>query len=124
GGNVQETKVIVFADQTLIRGRDNTQTVPVKVDEQGRLVLAADLNIDVGDISIGTVEQGKRSESAEPWEVIVSGSTTQIAYARAVRNASPAPVNIIIPSGARAAQVHLRIYGVTGAFAAGQGLSL
>src|SRR5690606_35093767 len=83
-----ETKDITFADQTLIRGNDNTKAVPVKVDEQGRLVLAADLNIDVGDISIAAVEQGKRSESAEPWEVIVSGSSTDLRGPSAARPAA------------------------------------
>ena len=76
GGNVQETKVIAFPDQTLIRGKDNGDVLPVKVDSQGRLVIAA--NIDVGDVTIGAVEQGKRSQDAEPWDVQIAGSSIDL----------------------------------------------
>lgn len=43
--------------------------LPVKTDEQGRLILASDVIVDVGDISIGTVLQGAKDETAEPWDV-------------------------------------------------------
>lgn len=76
GGNVQETKVITFADQTLIRGKDNGNVIPVKVDTQGRLELAGEISVDT--VNVGAVQQGKRSESAEPWEVTLSGRAVTI----------------------------------------------
>lgn len=55
----------------LIMGTDgsNPVPIPVRVDAQGRLILASEVNVDVGDITIGTVEQGDGDPSAVPWNV-------------------------------------------------------
>lgn len=72
GGDEFESRMIPVPDSVIIKGRDGEKTLPVKVDEQGRLVIAGDINIDVGDVTIGKVEQGPRAEDAEPWDVAIS----------------------------------------------------
>lgn len=41
--------------KVLLHGRDGAVPVPVKVDDQGRLVLAGQISLDPGDINIGGV---------------------------------------------------------------------
>ena len=61
-------------EKVVIKGKDGENEIPVKVDNEGRLVLASDVNVETGDINIGTVEQGGIGEGAEPWEVKQTGS--------------------------------------------------
>ncbi len=64
-------------EKVVIKGKDGENEIPVKVDNEGRLVLASDVNVETGDINVGTVEQGGIGEGAEPWEVKQTGSIVE-----------------------------------------------
>jgi hypothetical protein len=56
-----------FATDSVFWGLTNTgQYVRLRVDAQGRLILAADIQVSAGDINVGTVNQGDVISSA-PW---------------------------------------------------------
>lgn len=58
-----------FGTDAIIWGLTNTgQAVRLRLDSQGRLVLAADIQVEAGDINVGTVNQGD-VVSAAPWAV-------------------------------------------------------
>jgi hypothetical protein len=58
-----------FGTDTVFWGFTNTgQPVPLRLDSQGRLILAADIQVNTGDINVGTVNQGDVVSSV-PWAV-------------------------------------------------------
>ena len=58
----------------LMYGVDGTDIVGLKVDSDGRISVSADVN--VGDVTIGTVEQGNGDPTAVPWIVTLESEVT------------------------------------------------
>lgn len=73
GGEITQAKPL----HVLFQGYDGAVPVPVKVDSVGRLILASDVQVEVGDVTIdvGTVLQGAKDASAEPWDMSLSPSS-------------------------------------------------
>lgn len=55
--------------EVLVHGRDGDNLVPVKVSEDGYLMLATDVTVD-----LGTVELNQGAPGQNPWPVTLSGS--------------------------------------------------
>lgn len=69
---------------------DGERVLPLKVDEQGRIVTSTAITLDPGQIHIGAVLQGAKSEAAEPWEVEIGGNAaSDLAEVKAVLKAPP-----------------------------------
>ena len=67
----------------LLHGRDGATSVPVKVDDQGRLVLAGQISLDPGDINIGGVVVKDSNDDElftadNPGKVTLTGSTVDL----------------------------------------------
>jgi len=67
----------------LVRGSTGTQEIPVKVDAEGRLMLASDVTVNAEGLTVdlGQIKQGPAG--TEPWPVQLSGSKVRIASAPA-----------------------------------------
>ena len=55
--------------KVLVHGRDGDNLVPVKVSEDGYLMLATDVTVD-----LGTVELNQGAPGQNPWPVTLSGT--------------------------------------------------
>ena len=55
--------------EVLVHGRDGDNLVPVKVSEDGYLMLATDVTVD-----LGTVELNQGAPGQNPWPVTLSGT--------------------------------------------------
>lgn len=83
-------------------------------------------DVDLGDVTvqIGEVQQGKRGQNAEPWEVTLSGRrVSQIIFPRALRTTSDL-ITLTTPSGALGCLIWSTVYGSTGTFGSGEGFIL
>ena len=59
--------------KVLVHGRDGDNLVPIKVSEDGYLMLATDVTVD-----LGTVELNQGAPGQNPWPVTLSGSLMEI----------------------------------------------
>lgn len=63
--------------KVLVHGRDGDDLVPVKVSEDGYLMLATDVTVEGVTVDLGTVELNQGAPGQNPWPVTLSG---KIAY--------------------------------------------
>lgn len=82
----------VIVKGNFVDGETKTE-VPLKVKEDGTIVaeIQAEVQVDVGDVNIGTVKQGGKDSEAEPWEVQLNGSIIDLRGLLANRPAANAP---------------------------------
>lgn len=59
--------------EVLVHGRDGDNLVPVKVSEDGYLMLATDVTVD-----LGTVELNQGAPGQNPWPVTLSGTKVEL----------------------------------------------
>lgn len=73
-----EGKVLVEQAMILVQGSDGVKEVPVKVDAEGRLVLASDVTVNVEGlvVDLGQIKQGP--PGTEPWPVELSSAGTPV----------------------------------------------
>jgi len=61
--------------KVLVHGRDGDDLVPVKVSEDGYLMLATDVTVEGVTVDLGTVELNQGAPGQNPWPVTLSGQT-------------------------------------------------
>ena len=59
--------------KVLVHGRDGDDLVPVKVSEDGYLMLATDVTVEGVTVDLGTVELNQGAPGQNPWPVTLSG---------------------------------------------------
>lgn len=64
--------------KVLVHGRDGDDLVPVKVSEDGYLMLATDVTVEGVTVDLGTVELNQGAPGQNPWPVTLSGSLMEI----------------------------------------------
>ncbi len=62
--------------KVLVHGRDGDDLVPVKVNEDGYLMLATDVTVEGVTVDLGTVELNQGAPGQNPWPVTLSGTFT------------------------------------------------
>ena len=62
--------------KVLVHGRDGDDLVPVKVSEDGYLMLATDVTVEGVTVDLGTVELNQGAPGQNPWPVTLSGRRT------------------------------------------------
>jgi len=60
--------------KVLVHGRDGDNLVPVKVSEDGYLMLATDVTVEGVTVDLGTVELNQGAPGQNPWPVTLSGT--------------------------------------------------
>ncbi len=60
--------------KVLVHGRDGDDLVPVKVSEDGYLMLATDVTVEGATVDLGTVELNQGAPGQNPWPVTLSGT--------------------------------------------------
>lgn len=60
--------------KVLVHGRDGDDLVPVKVSEDGYLMLATDVTVESVTVDLSTVELNQGAPGQNPWPVTLSGS--------------------------------------------------
>ena len=60
--------------KVLVHGRDGDDLVPVKVSEDGYLMLATDVTVEGVTVDLGTVELNQGAPGQNPWPVTLSGN--------------------------------------------------
>lgn len=60
--------------KVLVHGRDGDDLVPVKVSEDGYLMLATDVTVEGVTVDLGTVELNQGAPGQNPWPVTLSGT--------------------------------------------------
>lgn len=60
--------------KVLVHGRDGDDLVPVKVSEDGYLMLATDVTVEGVTVDLGTVELNQGAPGQNPWPVTLSGA--------------------------------------------------
>ena len=63
--------------KVLVHGRDGDDLVPVKVSEDGYLMLATDVTVEGVTVELGTVELNQGAPGQNPWPVTLSGQIVQ-----------------------------------------------
>ena len=64
--------------KVLVHGRDGDDLVPVKVSEDGYLMLATDVTVESVTVDLGTVELNQGAPGQNPWPVTLSGTDVVI----------------------------------------------
>ena len=64
--------------KVLVHGRDGDDLVPVKVSEDGYLMLATDVTVEGVTVDLGTVELNQGAPGQNPWPVTLSGAITEV----------------------------------------------
>jgi len=82
--------------KVLVHGRDGDDLVPVKVSEDGYLMLATDVTVEGVTVDLGTVELNQGAPGQNPWPVTLSGTMTE-RYGADVNSRPPADT---VPAGA------------------------
>ena len=59
--------------KVLVHGRDGDDLVPVKVSEDGYLMLATDVTVESVTVDLSTVELNQGAPGQNPWPVTLSG---------------------------------------------------
>ena len=67
--------------KVLVHGRDGDDLVPVKVSEDGYLMLATDVTVEGVTVDLGTVELNQGAPGQNPWPVTLSGHIREFAVA-------------------------------------------
>lgn len=89
-GEVKREAAPTGFQKIVILGQDgNQKEVPVRVDEEGRLVLVADIELGEVDVNIGEVEQGAVGPNAEPWMTKLTDATGD-----PISSANPLPTQL------------------------------
>ena len=60
--------------KVLVHGHDGDDLVPVKVSEDGYLMLATDVTVEGVTVDLGTVELNQGAPGQNPWPVTLSGT--------------------------------------------------
>jgi len=123
-----ETEIQVIKDnQGRLYGKYGEAWIPVKVDSEGRPIIASDVTVNAEDmvVDLGQIKQGPAG--TEPWLVQLSGTsvTSEVLFPRQVRQQGE--TNRILrtpPAGAKGFAIKHIIYGVTGNFSSEQGSKL
>jgi len=68
--------------KVLVHGRDGDDLVPVKVSEDGYLMLATDVTVEGVTVDLGTVELNQGAPGQNPWPVTLSGNIAEKASAQ------------------------------------------
>lgn len=71
--------------KVLVHGRDGDDLVPVKVSEDGYLMLATDVTVEGVTVDLGTVELNQGAPGQNPWPVTLSGTVVPDEQAMPVR---------------------------------------
>lgn len=61
--------------KVLVHGRDGDNLVPVKVSEDGYLMLATDVTVEGVTVDLGTVDLNQGAPGQNPWPVTLSGTS-------------------------------------------------
>lgn len=64
--------------KVLVHGRDGDDLVPVKVSEDGYLMLATDVTVEGVTVDLGSVELNQGAPGQNPWPVTLSGNTVEL----------------------------------------------
>jgi len=64
--------------KVLVHGRDGDDLVPVKVSEDGYLMLATDVTVEGVTVDLGTVELNQGAPGQNPWPVTLLLSRTNM----------------------------------------------
>lgn len=64
--------------KVLVHGRDGDDLVPVKVSEDGYLMLATDVTVEGVTVDLGTVELNQGAPGQNPWPVTLSGTFVRL----------------------------------------------
>ena len=85
--------------KVLVHGRDGDDLVPVKVSEDGYLMLATDVTVEGVTVDLSTVELNQGAPGQNPWPVTLSGTKVaeHLTEADAVANVLTfsAPIGVI-----------------------------
>lgn len=73
--------------KVLVHGRDGDDLVPVKVSEDGYLMLATDVTVEGVTADLGTVELNQGAPGQNPWPVTLSGKKASLRYVNASSSA-------------------------------------
>ena len=76
--------------KVLVHGRDGDDLVPVKVSEDGYLMLATDVTVESVTVDLGTVELNQGAPGQNPWPVTLSGNIDELKGLAADRPAAAA----------------------------------
>lgn len=73
--------------KVLVHGRDGDDLVPVKVSEDGYLMLATDVTVEGVTVDLDTVELNQGAPGQNPWPVTLSGKKASLRYVNASSSA-------------------------------------
>ena len=82
--------------KVLVHGRDGDDLVPVKVSEDGYLMLATDVTVEGVTVDLGTVALNQGAPGQNPWPVTLSGNIMELYGA----TANDRPAANAVPVGA------------------------
>ena len=128
-GKIAGDLKFVKDNQGRLYGQYGEDWIPVKVDSEGRPILASDVTVNAEGlvVDLGQIKQGPAG--TEPWPVQLSGTNVPqetTILPRAIRRATTGAVQINPPAGlhVRGVAIVCRIYGVTGTFGETEGLDM
>ena len=99
--------------KVLVHGRDGDDLVPVKVSEDGYLMLATDVTVEGVTVDLGTVELNQGAPGQNPWPVTLSGTNVEhITLVNAV--AIPVGFSISLPNLTKYRDIDFVITNTTG----------
>ena len=126
-GKIAGDLKLVKDNQGRLYGKYGEAWIPVKVDSEGRPIIASDVTVTADGliVDLGQIKQGPAG--TEPWPVQLSGTNIikkETVITRGTRTTSQNSDVITPPVEARGFVAKLRVYGITGTFGVGEGVGM